>query len=41
LVDKTGIAKVVLPFTIGGDKESNTLFSLFDDTIHRLLAANK
>jgi len=41
LVNKTGMAKVVLPFTVGGDKESNNLFSLFDDTIQRLLAANK
>jgi zinc/manganese transport system substrate-binding protein len=41
LVDKTGITKVTLPFTIGGDDESTNLFTLFDDTIQRLLDANK
>ena len=41
LVGKTGINKVTLPFTVGGNKQSNDLFSLFDDTIQRLLAANK
>jgi len=41
LVDKTGITKVTLPFTIGGNAESTNLFSLFDDTIQRLLDANK
>ena len=41
LVSKTGINKVILPFTIGGDEHSKDLFSLFDDTIQRLLDANK
>lgn len=41
LVDKTEITKVTLPFTVGGNKQSTDLFSLFDDTIARLLAANK
>lgn len=41
LVDKTGITKVTLPFTIGGDAETTNLFSLFDNTIQRLLDANK
>lgn len=41
LVDKTDITKVTLPFTIGGNAESTDLFSLFDDTIQRLLDANK
>ncbi len=41
LVDKTGITKVTLPFTIGGDEQSHDLFALFDDTIQRLLQANK
>jgi zinc/manganese transport system substrate-binding protein len=41
LVNKTNIADVTLPFTVGGDKQSSDLFSLFDDTIQRLLAANK
>ncbi|MCX4188534.1 metal ABC transporter substrate-binding protein [Methylophaga sp. OBS4] len=37
LVDKTGINKVVLPFTVGGNKQSKDLFSLFDNTIQLLL----
>jgi len=41
LVDKTGIKKVTLPFTIGGNAESTDLFSLFDDTIQRLVDANQ
>jgi zinc/manganese transport system substrate-binding protein len=41
LVSKTGINKATLPFTVGGDDESTDLFSLFDDTIKRLLDANK
>lgn len=41
LVDKTAINKVTLPFTVGGNKQSADLFSLFDDTIQRLLDANK
>jgi len=39
LSGKTGIAEVVLPFTVGGTEEANDLFSLFDDTLRRLLAA--
>jgi zinc/manganese transport system substrate-binding protein len=41
LVNKTGINKTTLPFTIGGNSESTDLFTLFDDTIQRLLDANK
>jgi len=41
LVGKTGINKVTLPFTVGGNEQSNDLFSLFDDTIKRLLEARK
>lgn len=41
LVSKTDITKVTLPFTVGGDAESTDLFTLFDDTIQRLLDANK
>ena len=41
LVDKTAIAKATLPFTVGGDEQSSDLFGLFDDTIQRLLEANK
>lgn len=41
LVDKSNLSKVTLPFTVGGNEQSNNLFSLFDDTIQRLLGANK
>lgn len=42
LHDKTAIPVVTLPFTIGGNEQSNNLFSLFDNSIQRLLdAANK
>jgi len=41
LVDKTSINKVTLPFTVGGNEQSNDLFSLFDNTIQHLLDANK
>lgn len=41
LVDKTGITKVTLPFTVGGNEQSTDLFTLFDDTIQRLLDATK
>jgi zinc/manganese transport system substrate-binding protein len=32
---------VVLPFSVGGSDAAKDLFGLFDDTIDRLLAANK
>jgi len=41
LTNKTAITKVTLPFTVGGNKQSTDLFSLFDDTIQRLLNANQ
>jgi len=41
LAGKITIQNVTLPFTVGGDKQSHDLFSLFDDTITRLLDANK
>jgi len=41
LVDKIGINKVTLPFTVGGNEQSNDLFGLFDDTIKRLLEASQ
>jgi len=41
LVDKTAISKVTLPFTVGGNEQSSDLFSLFDNTIQRLLDAHK
>lgn len=37
LSGKTGVPAVVLPYTIGGTPEANDLFSLFDDTLGRLL----
>lgn len=41
LVSRTNINKVTLPFTVGGNDQSQDLFSLYDDTIQRLLDANK
>lgn len=41
LNEKTGIKKVVLPFTIGGNPSSTDLFKLFDNTIEQLLDASK
>jgi len=41
LADKVVIKNVTLPFTVGGTEQSTDLFSLFDDTIQRLLDANK
>ena len=38
LSEHAGIPAVVLPFTVGGTDQSTTLFSLFDDTITKLLA---
>ena len=37
IAERAKIAPVVLPFTVGGDPEAKDLFSLFDDTIARLL----
>jgi zinc/manganese transport system substrate-binding protein len=39
--DKVHIPAVLLPFTVGGTDGAKTLFSLYDDTINRLLAAAK
>ncbi len=36
LVSKTDIHRLVLPFTVGGTKQSKDLFSLFDHTIQML-----
>jgi zinc/manganese transport system substrate-binding protein len=41
LADKAKIPAVVLPFTVGGTDRAKDLFSLFDDTIQRLLDAAK
>lgn len=38
---KAGIPAVFLPFTVGGTAEASNLFGLFDDTIQRLLKANR
>ncbi len=37
IAERTKIPAVVLPFTIGGTPEAKDLFSLYDDTIRRLL----
>jgi zinc/manganese transport system substrate-binding protein len=37
--NKTGIKVVELPFTVGGNSQSENLFSLFDDSITRLIGA--
>jgi zinc/manganese transport system substrate-binding protein len=39
LSEKTGVPAVVLPYTVGGDAESNDLFGLFDHTITLLKGA--
>lgn len=39
LSQKAGIPAVMLPGTVGGDDAAKDLFSLFDDTIAKLLAA--
>lgn len=41
IVERTKVIPVVLPFSVGGSPEAKDLFGLFDDTIARLLAANK
>lgn len=39
LAERTRISVVVLPFTVGGTDRAKDLFSLFDDTVQRLLRA--
>ena len=39
LSQRTGVPSVLLPFTVGGTDRAKDLFSLFDDTLARLLAA--
>jgi zinc/manganese transport system substrate-binding protein len=39
IAGQTGTKAVVLPYTVGGSERSTNLFSLFDDTISRLLEA--
>lgn len=41
LAEKANIPMVVLPFTVGGNKQVKSLASLYDDTIQRLLSALK
>ena len=38
---KAGVPAVMLPFTIGGTPQATNLFTLYDDTINRLLAGLK
>ena len=39
LAERTKLPIVVLPFTVGGNDAAKDLFSLFDDTVQRLLKA--
>lgn len=41
LAGRAGIPVVELPYTVGGSKEADDLFGLFDDTVSRLLGALK
>jgi zinc/manganese transport system substrate-binding protein len=41
LSQRAGIPSQLMPFTVGGTPKAKDLFGLFDDTIERLLAANK
>jgi len=41
LSEHTNIPDVLLPYTVGGTPEAKDLFSLFDDTINRLLKVRK
>ena len=41
LAEKAKIPVVVLPYTVGGSDRAKDLFGLFDDSVQRLLDANK
>ena len=41
LSDRVHAPVVTLPFSVGGDEQAKDLFGLFDDTLDKLLAANK
>lgn len=41
IAERAKVPAVLLPFTVGGTDEAKDLFSLYDDTIKRLLAAMK
>ncbi len=38
---RTGIAELVLPFTVGGNEQAGDLFGLFDSTLQLLLGVNQ
>lgn len=40
ITERSGANAVLLPFTIGGTDEAKDLFSLYDDTIARMIEAN-
>ena len=41
IAGKTGIPAVLLPYTVGGTAEAKDLFTLFDDTLQRLLKGRR
>jgi zinc/manganese transport system substrate-binding protein len=41
IAEKAKIPAVTLPFTVGGTVGAKDLFSLYDDTLNRLLAGLK
>lgn len=41
LSERTGVPAVALPLTVGGDAQATNLFTLFDSTLDKLLAASK
>jgi len=41
LAERIHAPVALLPYTVGGTPEATDLFTLFDDTINRLLAALK
>jgi zinc/manganese transport system substrate-binding protein len=41
LSERTGVPVVVLPYTVGGDAQSTSLFGFFDSTIDKLLGVIK
>lgn len=41
LSEHTGVAAVMLPFTVGGDAQAKDLFGLYDSTLDKLLAVAK
>ena len=41
IAEKAGVRPVLLPYTVGGTPEATDLFTLFDDTVQRLLAGSR